>query len=236
MIKFTPVKLMAAIFTPGFSYSSGISLLNLFQEISGNKFDGEIFSAPIPHNAPHEIPRFVLKSQDGFWKLEVSLERTNLIYIHPELSPIIDPHAFDFKNYAKKFFREYKKKTKIRIQRLAFVVERASKILEETPAQFIADTFCKDEYLKEPFNRTSSFELHSLKQYKHKKFNLNSWVRLKSANLVDESKTPILLVISDINTLSIQEASENNFDLKDIDRFFKFIPDELERILSLYFK
>lgn len=235
MLKLFPIKLMAVIYTPEFFIRDKFVLLNLFQELSGNKFDGELFSAPIPQNAPAEIPRFVLNSQDGSWKLEVSIERTSLIYIHPELSLLNNPDALDFGNFAKQFFRSYIKKNNIRIQRLAYVIERAAEIKNKTPPQFIADTFCNEKYLTEPFNRTSAFELHSLKQYPFKKFHLNSWVRLKSTQLLDENRTPILHIVSDINTLSSQEAPETKFLLKDIDRFFKFVPDELESIISLYF-
>ncbi len=159
-----------------------------------------------------------------------------MIYIRPDLSPIKDTDALDFGNFARQFFRLYKKKKNIRIQRLAYVIDRATKIKNSTPAQFIADTFCDKKYQAEPFNKVSSFELHSLKKYQFKKFNINSWVKLKSTQLLDKEQTPILHIISDINTLSVQESPDTNFLLKDIDRFFNFIPDELESILSLYFK
>lgn len=236
MIEFSPIKLMASIFTPEFSFSDKLALLNLFQDLSGGKFDGELFSSPIPQDAPAEIPRFILSSLDRTWKLEVSLERTNLIYLNPDFSPITDPNALDFANYVKEFFRSYKKAYKIRIQRLAFIIERVAKIEKKTPAQFIADTFCKEKYLKKPFNKTNSFEIHSLKKYEFKKFEINSWVRLKSVVLASDPPTPALQVVSDINTFAIQEAQDKSFELKDIDRFFKFIPDELENILTLYFR
>ncbi|MFQ6120053.1 MAG: hypothetical protein ACE5KE_09225 [Methanosarcinales archaeon] len=79
MLEFKLIKLMGVIFTPDFSIGNKLSLANTFQDMSGGKFDGELFSVPIPQDAPPEIPRMVLNSQDGTWKLEVSLERTNLI-------------------------------------------------------------------------------------------------------------------------------------------------------------
>lgn len=235
MIEFSIIKQMASIFTPEFSFSDNLFLLNLFHEISDNKFDGKLFSAPIPQDAPAEIPRLILHSKDEAWKLEVSLERINLIYIHPELSSLTNPDALDFGNFANKFIQSYKKKSKIRIQRLAFVIDRAAETKETTPAQYIANTFCKDKYLQRPFNKTSSFELHSLKKYEFKNFDINSWVRLKSGQLLDQLRTPILHVINDINTLAYQEAPDINFELSDVERFFKFIPEHLESILSLYF-
>lgn len=235
MIEFSPIKFMAVIFTPDFAFGDKFSIINLFQELSGKKFAGELFSAPIPHEAPPEIPRIILNSKLNDWRLEVSLDRTNLVYSNPAFSPITDPEALDFVNFARKLFRSYKKASKVGIQRLAFITERVAKIKKKAPSQFIADTFCKEDYLKEPFNNTNSFELHSLKQYEFKKFNLNSWVRLKAVRLA-EKQTPVLLVVSDINTLSFLVAPDVKFQLKDIDRFFINIPKHLESILSLYFK
>ncbi|MFQ6120052.1 MAG: hypothetical protein ACE5KE_09220 [Methanosarcinales archaeon] len=115
---------------------------------------------------------------------------------------------------------------------MAFVTERYSEIKDNIPSQFIANKFCKEKYLNKIFDRTDAFEIHSLKKYKYEGFNINSWVRLKSSNLADEIKTPILLVVNDINTYS---ESEINFNEEDIVRFFKNIPNHLESILKLYF-
>jgi len=234
MIEFSPIKFMAVIFTPDFSFGDRLHLINLFKKLSGNKFDGELFSTPIPQDAPAEIPRFILNSQLENWKLEVSLERTNLIFHNPAFSSIPDPDALNFGNFARELFKAYKKASKIRIQRLALVIDRVAKIEDETVPQFIANTYCKDNYLEKPFNNTSAFELHSLKKYKFKKFNLNSWVRIKSALLV-ETHDPVLLMINDINTFAHIEAPDENFGIADIDRFFKNIPNHIEEILSLYF-
>ena len=75
-----------------------------------------------------------------------------------------------------------------------------------------------------------------MKKYEFKKFEINSWVRLKSVVLASDPPTPTLQAVSDINTFAIQKARDKSFELKDIDRFFKFIPDELENILTLYFR
>ena len=234
-IEFSPIKLMAAIFTPDFSFGDTFHLINRFKKLSGNKFDGELYSANIPQEAPAEIPRFILNSQLKNWKLEVSLERTNLIFYNAPFSSITDPDALNFGNFARELFRAYKKVSKIRIQRLALIIERVAKIEDEAVPQFIANTYCKDNYLEKPFNNTSAFELHSLKKYKFKKFDINSWVRIKSVQLA-ETLDPLLLMINDINTFSYIEAPDENFKLADIDRFFKNIPNHIEEILSLYFQ
>ena len=97
--------------------------------------------------------------------------------------------------------------------------------------------FCKDIYLEKdkPFDRPSGFEIHSLKKYEREGFKVNSWVRLKSTSLIDSNRTPILLAVNDINTLSIDEEPSTEWNDKDIIRFYEYFPKHVESIIDLYF-
>jgi hypothetical protein len=227
---------MASIFTPEFTIGDKLFLINFFNEISDNKFKGEFYSVPIPQDAPAEIPRIILKSKDNHWKLEISLERTNLVYLKPNLTQVQDKDALNFGIFASKVLGSYKSKTNVRIQRLAYISERASALEDSSPAQYIANKYIKNEYLKEPFNNTRQFELHSLKKYRFENFNVNSWARLKSVNLLDGKNTPVVHLINDINTFSFQEEPNANFSVEDLSKFYSTIPDHLESIVELYFK
>jgi hypothetical protein len=233
--QFKILKIMSSIFTPDFSFSDTLGLLNLFQELSGGKFDGELFSAPIPQSAPAEIPRIILNSKDKARKLEVSLERTNIVFQQLADLSIPPPETRDFADSVGGVFKAYKKKTSIRVQRLALVTERYIEMPEEPPPQFIAAKYCKKQYLKAPFNNPKAFELHSLKTYEWNGFHINSWVRLKSATLSDPAQTPVFLVINDLNTLGKEFAESESFGEQDIARFFKNAPNHIEEILGLYF-
>lgn len=233
--QFKMLKIMGSIFTPDFSFSDSLALLNLFQKLSEKRFDGELFSTPIPQDAPAEIPRMILNSRDKAWKLEVSLERTNIVFQQfPDFS-ISPPETQDFASFVGDVFKSYKNETAIRIQRLALITERCLEMPGELPSQFIAAKFCKEQYLKAPFNNPSAFELHSLKTYGWEGFQVNSWVRLRSTTLSDPAKTPILLVLNDLNTLAKELAASVSFGEHDIDRFFKNAPYHLDEILGLYF-
>lgn len=229
------LKIMGSIFTPEFSFSDSLGLLNLFQELSGKRFDGELFSTPIPQDAPAEIPRMILNSGDKAWKLEISLERTNIVFQQLADLSISPPEPQYFVNFVTDVFKSYKNKTNIRVQRLALVTEKYLEMPEKSPPQFIAATYCKGQYLKRPFNNPSAFELHSLKTYEWKGFQINSWVRLRSTILSDPAQTPTLLVLNDLNTLGKEFAASVSFKEQDIERFFKNAPDHLNEILSLYF-
>ena len=236
MFDFTIIKLMASIFTPEFIIRDKFSLISLLHDISDKKFDGDFFSGPIPHEIPPEIPRLILNSQDNSWKLEVSLDRTNLIFIKPQELLHKAPRIQDFGGFAGNLFSEYKNNLDIKIQRLALITERFSEITDTKPSNFIASRFCKEEYLEKhkPFNNTNGFELHSLKKYDPENFHINSWVRLKSSNMLDQ--TPILLVQNDINTLANNEAPNVNFSKDEITNFYNLFPDHIEEIIALYFR
>jgi len=237
MLEFEVLKLMASIFTPDFSIGNKLLLINQFQELSGQKFDGEFIGGQIPQEAPAEIPRIILNSQDNSWRLEISLQRTNLIFLKSLTFPVKAPNFKEFGNFATKVFAKYKSQTNIRIQRLALVTERSLKIEDDPPERFLANRFCRDKFLKKgkPFDRPSGFEIHSLKKYEREGFKVNSWVRLKSANLLDSKRTPILLAINDINTLSHDEEPSAEWNEKDITRFYEYFPTHVESIIDLYF-
>jgi len=196
------LKIMGSIFTPDLSINDSFGLLNLFRNLSGKRFDGELFSTPIPQDAPAEIPRMILKSRDKAWKLEISLERTNIVFQQVPNFSISPPETQDFVSFASDVFKAYKNETRVRVGRLALVTERYLEMPGESPPQFIADKYCKQQYLKAPFNNPSAFELHSLKNYKWQGFQINSWVRLRSTTLSDPVNAPILLVMNDLNTLA----------------------------------
>ncbi len=231
MLEFQFIKLMGVIFTPDLIIGNKLKLADLFQVLSGNKFDGELISVPIPQNAPFDFPRIILNSQDGAWKLEVSPARTNIIFLKPLNLSIFVPSAVDFANFVKNIFTAYVQTTQTKVQRLAFVSERYAKINEIDPPSFIANRYCREEYTNKIFKNLEAFEIHALKKYKLEGFDINSWVRLKSANLSDEAKTPILLLINDINTLS---ESDISFSEKQIQHYFEIIPEHLEKITGLY--
>lgn len=223
---------MGVIFTPKFAIGNKLFIADIFQNLSGGKFDSELISMPIPQSAPSEIPRIILKSQDGTWNLEISLERTNIIFFKPLNLSVPIPDINEFGGFVKDVFKSYKLKTQIKVQRLAFITERYFEIKDTTPSQFIASRYSKEKYLQNIFHDPDAFELHVLKKYQYEGFHINSWVRLKSSNLADDVKTPILLLINDINTFSEPVVT---YSESDIERFFNLIPRHLEDVNKLYF-
>lgn len=104
MISLSVIKLMASIFTPEFTIGDKLYLIDFFKDKSKNKFNGDFLSIPLPQDAPAEIPRVILNSKDNLWKLEISLHRTNLIFLKSNLSIIKDPDEINFNDIAREIF------------------------------------------------------------------------------------------------------------------------------------
>jgi hypothetical protein len=77
------INLQGTIFLSDFSISDRLSLINFFDDITSNKFDGEVFSLPIPQDTPIGFPRIILNSKDALWKTELTLEPLNIIFSKP---------------------------------------------------------------------------------------------------------------------------------------------------------
>ena len=233
MGKFILSKLQAAVFTPDFNITNSLNLANIINTLLPGKLDGDVSILPIPQDAPAEIPRLQLSSADGIWKVSISLVRTDLIYLDPNPSEDKVITETGFTNIASKFFCEYKDKINIRVQRLAFVTDRI--LREENPSLYVANKFCKEELLHErrPFNNVKSFEIHSLKKYEWRNFNINSWVRVKTASL-NINKEPVVLFQNDLNTFGIEEDPKRTFETSEISDYFSNIPGHLKDILEKY--
>ena len=235
MQKFNIVKLMSSIFTPDYSINNKFGVINLFQDISQNRFNGELYSFPDIENAPPEIPRIILSSQDKIWKLEISTLRTNFIYLNPKVSTKVVESLESFCEKSIDIFTKYKQRTDIRIQRMALVTERILKLKEIESTEYLVKKFVnKDEYYN-TFKDLNAFELHALKKYGMEGFDINSWIRIKTANLKDKSRTPVIAIENDLNTFSIEEKPNNSFVVDDIGKFFKESSKQIVEITNLYF-
>ncbi len=229
MLNLQIIRLIAIVFTPDFRSSNNLDLANKFNQLSGNRFNGEVISLPIIKTAPPDIPRMILMSHDSTWKLEISTERKTLIFDKPLEATVTIPSIIEFGNYANQLFFNYKKSENIKINRLAFTCTRFANIENETPVHFIANKFSSNNH----FLDATTFEIHSHKIYNLDIFKINSWIRFKSSNLTDKDKTPILLIENDINTLS--DNKDLNYSESDIKKFFTLAPNHIEEILRTFF-
>ena len=192
-------------------------------------FDGDPFMLPLPDGVPKEVPKVILQSRSNEWRTELASGRANfhwrrvpgtnvegLSRIFEQLVPLL----IDYRGFVDS-----------RIGRLAAVVTRF--VPQENPGSYLASHFCREEWLRAPFNRPGSFELHAHKRFTLADFAVNSWVRNKTGLLTEGQRSaPIVVVEQDLNTLA---GEQHDFDDGRIRQFYETVTTELDAILQRYY-
>jgi hypothetical protein len=230
---FTLDHVQTAIFTPEHSsFASGRAvgvILAKFRE----RFDGEMQVLPIPNEVPVDIPRVVLQSQDGRWRLTMSPARFDVIWKRDALEEFQDLGSVAMQ--CAEVQEHYMRETSIRAGRVALVISRICPT--PNPAGELIKRFCNQSSQSQPFNRSESFEIHHQKVYVPKELppdcKINSWVRCKSARLLSDN-SPVILVEQDLNTLA-EDIGSRRFDPDQIGAFFRVAVREADDILDKYF-
>lgn len=218
------------IFTHGLSFNPSKILGSVLTKW-GHLFDAAPVSMPLPSEAPSEIPRIILQSSDGHYKLELAPSRANMFWLRQAETDEIK--ADDFLDLATNLLCEYTATVNAKVGRIATVLNRYVK--HENPGVFLAQHFCKDNWQTAPFNRPESFEIHAHKRYVlSNQFNINSWVRCKTGLIKLPDQQKIILVEQDINTLP-EETETKEFSNEQIKEFCEMVLEEFDSILSLYF-
>jgi len=111
--------------------------------------------------------------------------------------------------------------------------------IQDDALTYIQKRFCSEDQISRgrPFHNAERFEIHSMKKYPWENFNINSWVRTKVQNIItkDGESVPSIILLNDLNTLSLDEAKDQIFSPDEIKRFFDKISVELRKIIQLYF-
>ena len=229
-LSFSLASCQLTLFTPEEEISSVKiirDLLPKWDELFGN---AEPIILPSVPGMPREIPRLIIKSTDEVWRCEIASERINLVWearIEPKTATVAS-----VQNKGIKVLIDYKEFLNARVTRMAAVITRIRPMSK--PAMFLAEHFCKPQWLKAPLNRPESFELHAHKKYQlDSGLKVNSWVRNKTGSLLAD-QSPVVVVEQDLNTL-VEESSTNNFDSGAIRHFFSSVPAEFDTILNLYY-
>lgn len=223
-------QIQATVFTPSFIFSTS-KILKMLMELEPDLFDGDPFVLPLPDDAPHEIPRITLENKDKSYKLEVAPARVNFFRNKIKEEDKVIPN--EFVQVAAKILTSLLDNLDTKCGGIAAVINRFS--YRDDPSREIATHFCKDNFMTEPLDQPSEFELHSLKKYSFlESFEVNSWVRIKSGMIKSKNgiSRPAVIAHQDINTLG-EEA--RTYMSEEIFSFYEKICDEFNEILRLYF-
>lgn len=229
--EFKTLTLQISIFTPLLSFSANKISGNIFQKFS-DIFDNTPQFIPLPQDSPAEIPRVILSDIDNKIKMEIAPSRVNLFRFLLQKED-----AFDINEFIKitnKVLKEYLNYTSAKVGRLA-VVQRLGLTINN-PGTVLASHFCKDDWLKEPFDRPEGFQIHAHKKYslkEFKKYNVNSWVRCQTG-FIEPGKKNAITIQQDINTLN-EDLDKNEFTFDEIKDFPNVFLSEQKKILIKYF-
>lgn len=200
------------------------------------RYNGPLQAIPLPDDAPLEIPRVILQSADGVWKMQAGPARIDSLWSSSQK----DSNNEDIVSQCMEVLVAYiRKSPSVRIIRLGLVINR----IYETPnsADELIRHFCNSEAKEGPFRRSENFEIHNHKRYKLSKSDIkvNSWVRCKAATLLEPGKSilssdgkHVILIEQDINIL---ETNKSTIQPKQIPTFYKEAEAEMSEILQLYF-
>jgi len=222
-----------SIFTPEHSgFSSGKAVGTVLASFR-DRFDGEMQVLPLPSEVPPEIPRVILQSGDGQWRLSMAPARIDSGWQAkpPAVALSLESAAGECTEVLERYVRE----SHVRVGRVGLVVHRTYSV--DNPAQTLIQRFCNESSQREPFNRSESFEVHNHKVYLPRRkdidYKINSWVRCKSDRMIADD-SPAILVEQDLNTLP-NETDSRRFEPEQIRAFFEMAALEADEILRKYF-
>lgn len=201
------------------------SMLGTYSE----RLSGQLLSMPLSNDDPPEIPRIVLQSPEGGWRVQFSPVRMDAVR-----SLLVTEETMDLEqavHACRDMVTHYARETGAAVNRLALVVTR--RCPTESPAEWLTNRFCNEVSQRGPLNHSATFELHNHKVYTPPGSTaLNSWVRCKSAT--HPRVGPVVVVVQDLNTAATVEK-ERLYGPQDITGFFDLVRAEADSIFDKYF-
>ena len=231
--EFTIHSVQTVIFTPDHSAFVGSRVVATIVRQFGDRFSGDMQVLPVPQDVPSEFPAVVLKSGDGSQEVNAGRGRFNCVWkaTGPEASVTLR-EALD---QCVPVLQHYVRETNVGVGRLGLVVQRVCP--NDNPALTLIRRFCNEESQKEPFDRSSTFEIHNHKEYapvyEGVDYRINSWVRCQCGSIEPETAS-LIRVTQDMNTLAAK-SQEHQFDADKIGVFFSMVCEETEAIIKKYF-
>ena len=229
---FTNSMYNATIFTYNYNLSINNLLAKFFPDNSAD-FDGDPIIPDFPDGfpIPQEIPRITLVNKNKNLRLEISPNRSSIIYTPLDIFEQ-NMKSSDFYNFSIDTFLKLLDFLRTKVYRIGTVVHRIS--IMDDPGIFLSRHFCQNKWLTQPLNRPESFELSAHKVFLlGEKFTVNSWVRNKTGNLTTENDHKRVIVVEqDLNTV-LNQNENKEFTNEEIDTFFNLSCSEFNYILNL---
>lgn len=206
-------------------------LASILQEYA-ERFNGAVQAFPLNDDAPPEIPRIILQSNNKQWKLQASHKRIDIFWF----AGTLESATFD-KEFAECIgIIEHILDTipSHQVERLGFLLTQVCKL--ENPSQALSQHFCRQDVQGKLFRDSEDFEVHNhtIQQLGTLPYSVNVWVRCKTGKIPSTGES-IAIVEQDINTL-IEEDKQEIFDLEMIKEYYQVSKSEMGKILAFYFE
>ena len=226
---FVVEQVQASLFLADASVFSSTKAIGTMLGTYPERLSGQLLSMPLSNDDPPEIPRVVLQSPEGGWRVQFSPVRMDAVR-----SLLTTEEAVDLEqavHACRDMVTHYAQETGAAVNRLALVVTR--RCPTEKPAEWLISRFCNEASQREPLSHSATFELHNHKVYAPLgQTALNSWVRCKSAAHTRDG--PVVVVVQDLNTASTDEK-ERLYGPEDVTKFFDLVRTEADTIFDKYF-
>jgi hypothetical protein len=232
---FTVVSVRLVAFAANLSDFKPSAILGAVIGPFGKRFNGKVLVLPFPLEAPPEIPRIQLSSEDGRWAFNAAPANLTSSWNRKDKNESVPDLAGLVAECQGPILQDVKE-NEVRVARLGFVIGRVCHV--ENPALFLIERFCNDKVkdLKSkdaPLRKSTNFEIHNHKRYSPiSGLTVNSWVRCRTE--LGEGEASGFSVEQDINTLS-EEMEKRAFEPPEIVNFYSMAAREAEEILRKYF-
>jgi len=212
------IKIISAqlvIYSPGIVIVNKLKVANAINDNLLGLFDSDPVIIPLPEDAPPELPRIQMFSKDKRYSLLIASNRIDFIFQYKEE----DEKSFPIPDFFEKFltiFKYFSENLHTQFTRSAIVTNWIIELEKISAAEFLLDKYIQD---KTPIVKPYELELHYLTKGTAAEFEINRWVRIKSARKMGEpEKNNLIFLLIDINTI----AEKNyEFDRYSLQRFLE---------------
>lgn len=210
-----PFSVQLVILSPGIVIANKLKVANAINDNLSSLFDSDPVMIPLPEDAPPESPRIHMSSNDKRYILSIASNRIDYVFQYKEEDEKLFPISGLFEKFLT-IFQYFSENIHTQFTRSAIVTNWITEMENISAAGFILDKYIQS---KVPIVKPKELELHYLTNETVAEFEVNKWVRIKSARKKTEpEKGNLILFIIDINTLA--------------EKSYEFDKDSLERFLE----
>jgi hypothetical protein len=212
------IKIISAqlvIYSTGIVITNKLKVANAINDNLSCLFDSDPIILPLPEDAPPEFPRIQMFSKDKRYSLSITSNRIDFIFQYKEE----DEKLFPIPGFFEKFltiFQYFSENLHTQFTRSAIVTNWIIELENISAAEVLLDKYIQD---KTPIVKPYELELHYLTKGFAAEFEINKWVRIKSARKMGEpEKNNLIVFLIDINTIA--------------EKTYEFDKDSLQRFLE----